>query len=529
MKNQNGESAAPSGALPVPSDAIEELDAGLPEVVDDGSIARTMFDRRDANDGTVTVVIPRSKIEQVPSQALVEINSIEDGRTYLGSVIEGPFAEPDGLRPDAPVLVSSAANNTVFMPNFHGRAQVRLLGERSARGLVPPRRRPRPNSPVKLLDPSDAADLLNSVGKIRLGLLDGLEEVEVRFPMSKSVLPRHVGILGTTGGGKSTTVAGLISQLQLAGAACVVIDTEGEYTAINAETDDERMLGALADRSLEPAGVENTRLLFLHGRDVANSDHPNRTPFRLDFAELSPFTVAEILDLTDAQEDRFFKAYDACKSVLRAIQVFPVGREEEREALELDEMERGYPRMTLMHLIDIAGAILDTRVNNEAANFRTPEFNRNSGRIVSELTQVSTNHATSWRALLGRLWRIQRLGVFDNRDADSLDYSGMLEPGRVSIVDLSDSNFPRVNNLTIAQLLRGLQSAQEVAYQGAVDQGREPTPLVLVIEEAHEFLSARAHQANACALPAGFGNRPSWAQALVWAGLRHPAPPAPAR
>ncbi|MCY4639398.1 MAG: ATP-binding protein [Chloroflexi bacterium] len=490
MENQNGESAAPAGAPRVPAGAIEELDAGLRAVVDDGSVARTMFDRRDADDGTVTIVIPRSKIEQVPSQALVEIDSIEDGRTYVGSVIEGPFAEPDGLRPDAPVLVTSAANNTVFMPSFHGRAQIRLLGERSARGLVPPRRRPRPNSPVRLLGPVDAAELLNSVGEIRLGLLDGMEEVEVKFPMKKSVLPRHVGILGTTGGGKSTTVAGLISQLQRAGAACVVIDTEGEYTAINEATDDGGMRSALEDRGLKPAGLKDTRLLFLHGREAANPNHPSQTQFRLDFSALSPFAVAELLDLTDAQEDRFFKAYDACKSVLRAIKIFPNGPAEDREALELDEMEQGYPKMTLMHLIDIAGGILDQCVEKKEPEFRIAAFRNAAGQVKQQLAQVNTNHPLSWRALLGKLWRVQRLGVFDSDGAESIHYRTMLEPGRVTIVDLSDSNFPRVNNLTIAQLLRGLHGAQDVAYQDAVRHSRKPTPLVLVIEEAHEFLSA---------------------------------------
>src|SRR5205814_6993065 len=38
--------------------------------------------------------------------------------------------------------------------------------------------------------------------------------------------------------------------------------------------------------------------------------------------------------------------------------------------------------------------------------------------------------------------------------------------------------------------LRGVQKAQEAAYQQATGLGRPPTPVV-VIEEAHEFLSAQ--------------------------------------
>ena len=66
----------------------------------------------------------------------------------------------------------------------------------------------------------------------------------------------------------------------------------------------------------------------------------------------------------------------------------------------------------------------------------------------------------------------------------------MLQPGRVSIIDLSDSDSTLVNNLVISDLLRGVQKAQDEAYTRAMDLGRDPTPVVIVIEEAHEFLSA---------------------------------------
>jgi hypothetical protein len=55
---------------------------------------------------------------------------------------------------------------------------------------------------------------------------------------SKAVLPRHTAILGTTGGGKSTTVAGLVARAQAAGMAVVLLDVEGEYTFLHEPTDD---------------------------------------------------------------------------------------------------------------------------------------------------------------------------------------------------------------------------------------------------------------------------------------------------
>ena len=71
----------------------------------EGSIARTMFDLPSSEDGTVTILLPPENIDRVPSQALVRIESHADKRTYLGAIVEGPFAEPDGLRADATPMV----------------------------------------------------------------------------------------------------------------------------------------------------------------------------------------------------------------------------------------------------------------------------------------------------------------------------------------------------------------------------------------------------------------------------------------
>src|ERR1700752_612933 len=70
-----------------------------------------------------------------------------------------------------------------------------------------------------------------------------------------------------------------------------------------------------------------------------------------------------------------------------------------------------------------------------------------------------------------------------------MDYGTMIKPGRVSVVDLSDTDSTFINDLVIADVLRGLQDAQESAYQAAEKAGKTPTPVMIIIEEAHEFLS----------------------------------------
>jgi len=373
--------------------------------------------------------------------------------------------------------------------------QIELIGEElHDGGTVPPRRRPLPNSPVYPLSPEETATVFRTSGDIRLGIADTHDEIEVRVPATKSVLPRHLGVLGTTGSGKSTTVSGIVQQLQQAGVACVFLDTEGEYTAINEPTDDPQMVGALTRRGLDAKGVDGTAIYYLIGRETANPAHPKSTPFRLDFSELSPHTVKEILDLSGPQEQRFLQAFDVCKLLLRDLGVYPArgNRNEEQEALELDELETGYPRMTLSHLIDIASIFHDVvaRVPEEPNPYNAI-FKNNMEQVKQRIQAVRTDSEVSWRALLGKLWRLHRFRIFDNTQASSLPYVEMLKPGKVSIIDLSDTDSPELRNLAIAQLLKGIQRQQEENYRTAVAAGQPPVPTTVFIEEAHEFLSSQ--------------------------------------
>jgi DNA helicase HerA-like ATPase len=177
-------------------------------------------------------------LSKVPSQALVRIESAKpddggDGRVYQGIVVQGPFYEPDGLKADASIILTTAAHGVTFMPKYHGRVIVEILSEIIGDASIPPRFRPLPNSPVFPLSPEEAREALQLGGDIILGAAIGHKDMEVKIPAEKkSVLPRHIGILGTTGGGKSTTVSGLINQFQKEKLATIIVDTEGEYTQL---------------------------------------------------------------------------------------------------------------------------------------------------------------------------------------------------------------------------------------------------------------------------------------------------------
>lgn len=329
-----------------------------------------------------------------------------------------------------------------------------------------------------------------------LGVAAGDETIDVKIPGDrKSVLPRHTGVLGTTGGGKSTTVSRVIGEAARDGYAVILLDTEGEYTQIDQPATDPTMLAALARRGQEPAGVPNTRIYTLVGKDTSNPDHADVVPYTLQFSTMSPFVVEDLLDLTDAQKQRFEKAYDTTKHILQDLGIFPRkgDAEDMRVSIELDEFDTGYPRMRLANLYDVV-FLLHAKAAGEDLDqvaIRSAEF-RGDGKkqVVTRVQTVKTDAVLSWRALLGKVGRLMRLNVFDHPNASPLDYDALLQPGQVSIFDLSSTDSPLLNNLVIADLLRGTQRMQDEHYQASQAPGGPAlTKTLIIIEEAHEFLS----------------------------------------
>lgn len=492
--------------LALPDDFDAQLDKEIAaageeyqeDVLFAGAVGRTMFDTPTSKDNTVTVLLPHSQINKVPAQSLVRVKSRRidkggDGRQYLGAVVQGPFAEPDGLKADAPIVVTTTVRGAMLMPKYHGRIQIEILGEEVDSTLLPPRFRPLPNSPVFVLDPVETEQKLNLTGDVRLGIAVGYENMPVHLPTKrKDVFPRHLGILGTTGGGKSTTVSGLIRKLSDNEVSVIVFDTEGEYTRIMEPTADPKMIEALKRVNLDPGGVKNVQIFHLFGRETTNPTYDHNHAFSLEYSNLSPYAVIEILDFNDAQEERFLKAYDIARRLSIELKIFPKNQEEKDELIDLDEMERGFPRMTLQNIYDIVRACADVAANENASDtyFGTPEYNRSRERVFTMVKEARPLHERSWRKVQGSLGRLLRLKIFDNLSCGLPNYEAMTRPGQVTVVDLSDTDSPQVNNLVISEILRGLRLQQEANYKTSEDSNQPLRRVMIVIEEAHEFLSA---------------------------------------
>jgi hypothetical protein len=464
-----------------------------------GADGMTMFDMPGSQDNLITVLLPKKNIRNIGAHSLVEIrsrttNNGGDGRIYRGIVVAGPFHEPDGIRADAHMMITTTVNGAIFMPNFHGKVQVELLGEVYNDMIMPPRFRPLPNSPVFVLSKDQTAEALkvNPDPGITLGMAIGHDDIEVKIPSNKkTVIPRHIGILGTTGGGKSTTISGLMSQFQQKGIATIVIDTEGEYTQVDRPAENENMKKLLSIRKIPAHGIKNMKVLHLVGRETKAVAPTPITKFALKFSSLSPYAIADILGLTEAQFIRFFKTYDAAKKILKDLNIYP-SREQEAEALEIDEFDTGYPQITISLLTDIAGLMLKEASKGATNSFIRNKFIENNINRVTPVISSFVNgvdNESSWKALLGKLWQLDRTKIFDNPSVQPIPFSDLIKSGNLTIIDLSDSDSTLINNIVIANLLRGIQQAQEEAYNKAVKEERQPTPVSIIIEEAHEFLS----------------------------------------
>ena len=475
-----------------------------------GACGRTMFDRVGLPDGLVHVLLPEHEIATVPRNTFVRIMSVHPRSgdllgEYIGVVASGPFAEPDALHAADTTLVVTAAHGAVLTPKYHGIAHVDVFAQRVDGVLIPADRRPAPNSPVFKLHDADVEAVLglklpSEDGPCALGVVEGPSPLRVSIPAKrKAVLFKHLAVLGTTGGGKSTTIAGMMERLAGEGNAVVVFDIEGEYTTLNQPADHPSMVAALRSRQLEPRGSDRTHVFVLSGRDCSNPSHPAIHKFKLAFAEISPYVLVEILGLSEPQERRFIDAYEVCRMLMEHLKVFPSNEDEQQAAIDVDELERGWPRMTLPMMLDIVGnAIEIANKNPDGYEPRSPEFRNAKAQIIELLKRRDVEKdARSWKAIAKRLWRMQRAKVFGDKEAELIGMSELVQSGRISIVDLSDMDAPYLRNLVIAQVLRLIQVRQDDEYreyeararQGLAAQG--PTRVNIFIEEAHEFLSAQ--------------------------------------
>jgi DNA helicase HerA-like ATPase len=459
------------------------------------------FDSRDGGNTSV-MLIDYALIDRFRRGRYVRVLNFRDKRIYLGRVVEGPYYKPDYVGIDSSIarVAIQKAGSISMLPDYHAYASIEILGLIDEKNnLLGLSTRPYPKSPVVSVVGKDLIDLLNIDGNLAIGRLDGYDDIHVKLDSNaKKVLPRNVGIFGTVGSGKTNTSQVLIEEVTKAGWAVVVLDVEGEYAEMDKACSEQSMIHRLKKLGKTAIGLKDFHVV--HPTCAEPDDKGTSKPFSIKFGGLSPAVVAELVGMNDAQQERFFHLYD---SSLREAMFGKVNQVIKSKAVKIKKVKPGKKSVVVEDResadsaasgADTAAADFARAIDDELAMLELLDESKEASGITlrklyeklsiwlynkSDDSGQDLEFRSSWSKVKNQLRGIQRLNLFDT-GAPSLDVEALLKPGRVTVINLSDSVDPRVNNLVIAEVLRLIFSYKRTH--------QEPKTLI-VIEEAHTFIS----------------------------------------
>jgi DNA helicase HerA-like ATPase len=379
------------------------------------------------------------------NQFVTIADAISPQTLFLGRIINGPFFREASAGPTNEHPNGSPGTGAIV-------AEMEIQGELKAGHLRETNDRPAHGSTVRELPVENVRTMLGLEGDMVLGHLSGREDLRVALQSrSKDVLPRNIGIFGTVGAGKSNSVQVLIEEASAAGWAVVLLDLEGEYI----DMDQPVAQGPLADRlavfGRRPRGLDDFHVY--HPVSCA-SDRSDSQAFTLRVADFDTSVTAELLQSTMGERNALLECIDHFQQKFYAsVRTNDLERQNEL----LDPSPQAKLPFTIQQLRTRAGE-------------RSPR----------------TTESLDYVGLQSKLQLLLHSGAFDQANLRGLDPVEMLVPGRVNVVDVSVAN-DTVKNLVTADLLR-----KAFAYKIA---NLQAPPSLLVIEEAHSFMSRERVQA----------------------------------
>lgn len=408
------------------------------------------FDRPGSGNNQICDFLTRQDL--LPKILRNKYVKISASKTFVGRIIEGPFFVPEEVSRDSALAQTVILKGDKFpvTPNYYSVARIEILGEFWNGMLFSTASRPEPKSEVRELNEEEVQQLIKIRGEMFLGQLQGYEKVQVVMDSNdKKVLPRNVGIFGTVGSGKTNTAQVLIEEATKLGYAVVVIDVEGEY--VNMDKPSTELHEKLEKLDLKPEGVSKFKVFFPTGSDRAR---PDALEFDINFGDVDPYILTEILNLTEAQERVFF---DIAEKLTK---------------------ERRYTGEAVKKEDEQAGLFLLGEFEARPLKYTIWDFFKELSDESEYVTNYKGTKSPIW-ALRGRLGRIAKNRLFD-RKIGSPRIHEILKPSQISVVDVSTAS-DDVKNITIAWILQKI-------FDIKLKEPDTPKTLI-VIEEAHTFIS----------------------------------------
>ena len=424
------------------------------------------FDSGRVDSLTSGLMVPAETRRGFRREVYIGIKDEDQDTEFLGRIVEGPFHTPHEVAADSALTRTTILHpdRTRFRPSYYVYGTVEILGEiRAGERIVPTATRPRPYAQAYLFPAKRLEAMLGLGGNLRLGHLMRYENVVVRADgESKNFLPRNVGVFGTVGSGKSNTTQVIVEEALEAGWAVVVIDVEGEYVRMDQATEDAAMASILSSKfRMTPDGVTDVRVYVPQS---GSSEAPTARHFKVPMSRIDPIVLSEILkDLSEPQDRMLTLAIAEAKRRSRS-------RTNSRRG-PLGQRERQASRpYTLQTLIDG----LDEEREFPLLTSKAGAAKSTAGALRSKLRRLGYSNMLDWRATA----RVDELPIPD-----------LLEAGRLSILDVSDSS-DTSRNIAIAYTLQALFDEVIMTPVGTkMPNGVARPKLMVVVEEVHTFVS----------------------------------------
>jgi DNA helicase HerA-like ATPase len=400
------------------------------------------WDLPGASNERVVVRAPKEHRARVlRNQFLVITDAKAAGTLFLGRTVAGPFFADHTLAgPDD----SSAREGDIT-------AEIEIQGELVEGRPRDTNNRPAPGSAVHELAMAEVTRLMGFAGDMLLGNMSGREELPICLQSkNKEVIPRNVGIFGTVGAGKSNSTQVLIEEASENGWAVIVLDVESEYTAMDEPSQEEKLFAKLARFGRSPKGLTDFEVYYPVS---CASERPTSRPFTLRLADFETSVIAEILQTTLPERNALLDCVEYLEQKSRS-------------------------KVTTSDLEALTGLLDPSPTAKLAYTLRTLR------ERAADRSSRSTEFV-DYQGLSTKLMWLLQSGAFDQANMKSIDVAEMLVPGRVSVFDVSVAN-DFVKNLVTADLLR-----KTFAYKILK---AEAAPTLLIIEEAHSFVSREKAQ-----------------------------------
>lgn len=359
---------------------------------------------------------------------------------------------------------------------------------------------------VHLVSEADLKHIYGHIKKpyfVKIGHIAGAESIPALIDINK-LLTRHSAIVGTTGSGKSTTVAGILNALsdseKYPSSRIIVLDIHGEYAnaleekanvyKINAnpEKENEKELympfwalsfDELVEVSFGPISGEKDKMVVLErilkGKEASLEKYPKKGVLKETLSVDTPIPFSLNKSWYDLYEETFGTYYcNPRTNPGKALDNLAYEKDGEGNDLKGDPL-KGIP-----------------------PKFRKPKNEKEDDEKIQYLPSIGLN-ISSQLISLGSKLRIPRFDFLfkpgewtpeldgkTGKDLDELlkEWIGSKKP--ITIFDLSGIPSSILNTI-IGVLMRILYDA--LFWTRNLSEGGRQRPLLIVMEEAHNYLN----------------------------------------